>query len=231
MPRFAYIIGFVLVAVALMIVGVVSLLPARSECKALPPDKVCEMNLSDISHAIKDYQGIHGSVTATVEYCGNQQSWRTMVAQRMALASGIEKDFLFHFDEPWESAYNQEVVKESVIKFRFACPADRQNVESSDVSYVMLVRSSDPQERHLSTSSSLPKRAVLIVESANSGIALAQPRDILWEDLWIGDSPFGPGKLHSMHRDIVKAIRVDGTVIDIPKTLSKDEVKAILSGE
>jgi hypothetical protein len=71
---------------------------------------------------------------------------------------------------------------------------------------------------------------VVIVESLDSGIEFAEPRDLLWDDLWKGPSPFGPGKLNSPHPDVVKALRVDGKVIDIPKRLSKEETRKLLMG-
>jgi hypothetical protein len=72
--------------------------------------------------------------------------------------------------------------------------------------------------------------AVIIVESAYCCVKWAEPRDLLWEDLWKDDSPFGKGKLNSVHPGVVKALRADGTVIDIPKDIGKTELELLLNG-
>ncbi|MHC4178217.1 MAG: hypothetical protein ACYSWU_11965 [Planctomycetota bacterium] len=76
----------------------------------------------------------------------------------------------------------------------------------------------------------MPPDAVLIVECAKSGIKHAEPRDLHWETLWEGDSPFGKGKLNSFHPNVVKALRVDGKVIDISKNISKERLRELLMG-
>lgn len=77
----------------------------------------------------------------------------------------------------------------------------------------------------------LPPNAVVIVESANCEIGIAEPRDISWDSLWEGRSPYGKGKLNSMHPEVVKGIRVDGTIIDIPKRLDREDLKMFLNGK
>jgi hypothetical protein len=76
----------------------------------------------------------------------------------------------------------------------------------------------------------LPSDAVIVVESAQCGVRWAEPRDLPWDELWKGDSPFGKGKLNSLHPDVVKALQADGKVIDIPKTIGKDELRGLLNG-
>ena len=72
--------------------------------------------------------------------------------------------------------------------------------------------------------------AVLIVESADCGVEFAEPRDLHWEDLWTGDSPFGKGKLNSHHPNVVNALRADGRVIEIPKDISTGDLRKLLLG-
>ncbi len=99
-------------------------------------------------------------------------------------------------------------------------------MDYSFTTYLMLVRPADEDGK----TQTLSPDAVLVVESANCGIGIAEPSDLRWETLWEGDSPFGKGKLNSMHPDVVKALRVDGEVIDIPKKIGKTELRKLLNG-
>ena len=44
------------------------------------------------------------------------------------------------------------------------------------------------------------------------------------------DSPFGVGRLNSRHAKVVKALRADGKVIDIPKDIAKADLRKLLLG-
>ena len=53
---------------------------------------------------------------------------------------------------------------------------------------------------------SLPDEAVLIVESEGCHTQYGEPKDLDLEDLFKGPSPFGIGKLNSLHPGVVKAL-------------------------
>jgi len=135
--------------------------------------------------------------------------------------------------ESWDSPHNLGALPEFGTQIHFSCPAEvrRGPAPFPFTSYLMLVRSpASSAEKRSAPASSLPPDAVLIVESADCGIKFAEPRDLPWETLWEGASPFGKGKLNSFHPRVVKALRGDGKVIDIPKSIDKQDLQKLLMG-
>jgi hypothetical protein len=145
--------------------------------------------------------------------------------------SDIEKTIDYRFDEPWDSDHNRTCVLTSTLPSYYTCPLESNLAEYPFATYVMLVRPVLPSaEGNVAPGSPLPEDAVIVVESANCAIECGEPRDLDWNILWQGDSPFGLGKLNSFHTGIVKAIRLDGKVIDIPKDISNAELRQLLNG-
>jgi len=153
----------------------------------------------------------------------------------------------YHYNEPWSSPKNQQWAKNNpgleIVWMRFICPteieydqqiglcpnADRaiklgQNPFAAHyITYLMLV--------HPDSSLPLPDDAVIVVESLGCGVRFQEPKDISLDDLLKEDSPFGLGKLNSLHPNVVKALRVDGEVIDIPKNITKEDLRKLLQGK
>jgi hypothetical protein len=192
------------------------------ESPEIPPDKGCEYHLRDIGTAIAKYHRIHKDLPAVVlGPDGLQHSWRALIAPYI-LERYWEIDY--RINESWDSPHNRKTLSNFNLQYSFCCASDRHgSYPYPYTSYLMLVR---PAKMY-----PLPSDAILIVESAKSGIKYAEPRDLLWEDLWKGDSPFGIGKLYSLHPKVVKALRVDGKVIDIPKDIDNDSLRKLLQGE
>ncbi len=196
------------------------------------PEEGCERRLRQIGFAITQYEQTHGRVLAAFVAGPNDtmHSWRAVVTPHLMQ---FPEKFEYRMDEPWDSAHNRDTLPDAYLEFSFACRAEtRQSEESFPfTSYLMLVR---PSKASLGSEgeamAELPPDAVLVVESAGCGIKYFEPRDLPWEDLWVGDSPFGEGKLNSFHPRVVKAVRVDGKVIDIPKNISREALKKLLSG-
>jgi hypothetical protein len=95
----------------------------------------------------------------------------------------------------------------------------------------MLVRpDSAALDKNSGDAAPLPDDAVLIVESVGCRIEYGEPRDLRIEALFEGDSAFGVGKLNSLHPRVVRALRVDGKVIDIPKNISREDLRKLLEG-
>jgi hypothetical protein len=108
----------------------------------------------------------------------------------------------------------------------FYCPREFPGMSYPFTSYLWLVRPNLAD----GSKKSLPGDAALIVESANCKIPIAAPRDLSWESLWEGDSPFGEGKLNSTHPLAVTALRADGQVIHIHKDMRNEDLRALLEG-
>jgi len=194
------------------------------------PERSCELHLGLLRRAICEYREKHGDLPRmTVGPNGDTHSWRVLVGLAHVDMTHYTREY--HFDSPWHDAENVETLYACAISPFLSCPTEKQGLEVTHATYLLLVR---PHMRDADANQDvahgLPADAVLIVESIHSGIGFGEPRDLDWDDLWEDDSPFGPGKLHSLHPGVVKAMRVDGKIIDISKRLDKDEVRRLLSG-
>jgi hypothetical protein len=221
-------VGLLLVGTAIVLGG--------SGCdrriREAPPDQVCGEQLKDIGKAIVEYRKEHGDLPHVVPGPGGlQHSWRTLLTPSLIARCDFGNTLDYRFTEPWDSPHNRDALRNCLVWNMYICPLESREWGYPSISYVMLVRPAvkDAKTGRL-VDPPLPGDAVLIVESAHCGIKHFEPKDLDWDTLWKGDSPFGPGKLNSLHRDVVKAVRVDGKVIDIPKTINKDKLRKLLSG-
>jgi hypothetical protein len=138
--------------------------------------------------------------------------------------------FDYRPDEPWDSAHNYSLFADWV-GCQFTCPLEANRFDYPFASYLMLVRASlTASGKRVPSETLLPDDAVLIVESAGCHIQYGEPKDIDIEYLFTGESSFGVGKLNSFHPNVVRALRVDGKVIDIPKDISKEALRKLLDG-
>jgi len=175
------------------------------------------------SAALKKRNGIGSDL----DFC--QSCWRAVIAPYVFPEQGVTS---YRLDQSWQSENNRKGLLSFLVFSVHRCPLDPTPVgHPFFTSYLMLVRSPvKDSETGAMKAPTLATDAVLIVESVDCGVQFAEPRDLSWDDLWKGDSPFGKGKLNSFHPKVVKALRVDGKVIDIPKDISKEELRKLLNG-
>lgn len=197
--------------------------------KESSPEDSCERNLQLVAKGIAGYRNAHGDLPQfLVGAKGDKHSWRTLVIPYIFPERSATS---YHFDQPWDSSDNRKALWPGFLElFVHRCPLD-PSPGPSLTSYLMLVRApvKDSETGEMKTPP-LASDAVLVVESVDSGVQFAEPRDLPWDDLWKGDSPFGKGKLNSLHPKVVKALRVDGKVIDIPKDITKEDLRKLLAG-
>lgn len=204
------------------------LLPARRGGRSVGPDESCERRLEDIHSGLIRYRAEHPDCPPyVVGPQGDPHSWRIVVAQYIMEEQADHRFQGYRFEEPWDSPHNQEVVRWSPLLVILRCIVEEGfRRDYPFASYLMLVR---PEAER--AAQSLSPKAVIVVESAQCRIEYAEPRDIAWASLWEGPSPFGLGKLHSLHPTIVRALCNDGTIIEIPKDLDADRLKLLLEGK
>lgn len=213
----------------IVIASVASGCPASSSRPEMPPEAFCEHRLATLQAAMARYRAESGRLPDNVtSAAGFEHSWRAVLAPYLVEGERFPLDY--RFDEPWDSSQNRRALR-SRVSFRYTCPVEGPQFDYPFVSYVMLVRGGprDADERRR-FATALPDDAVLLVESAGCQIECGEPRDIDIESLFNSDSAFGVGKLNSPHPGVVKALRVDGTVIDIRKDISKEDLRMLLSG-
>lgn len=193
------------------------------------PEATCEHRLQSVGAALRQYRQEHGVLPPSefVDSGGYSHSWRILVLPYcLAGTSGEESMRGYGFDQPWNSPNNLSWARESCNGSLFHCRADGKSADDLRTSYLMLVRPDRDDGRY----DILPEDAVVVVECAGCEVNWLEPKDIELEELFEAPSPFGIGRLNSNHSDVVKAIRVDGTVVDIPKNATKAEVRALLDG-
>jgi hypothetical protein len=194
------------------------------------PETSCQWNLGYLGKGIAGYRSVHGELPQVfVGPEGYKHSWRTLVVPYVFPEQSATT---YHFDQPWDSQNNREALSRFLDFSVHRCPLDPSPAgHPFFTSYLMLVR---PPVKDSATgemrAAILATDAVLVVESVDCGVQFAEPRDLPWEDLWKDDSPFGKGKLNSLHPRVVKALRADGKVIDIPKDITKEGLRKLLTG-
>jgi len=196
------------------------------------PDRFCAIKLEQIGRAVAEYRSEHGDLPqATLDPGGFRRSWRVVLAPYLLAHSLHPGNIDYKEAERWDSPHNRVAFENSFLMGCFTCPLESRHGHYPFTSYIMLVRPGAHSEGAAKAPPpSLPGEAVLIVESAHCDIKYAEPKDLDWDALWQGGSPFGPGKLNSLHPKIVRAVRVDGVVIEIPKTIGRDALRDLLDG-
>jgi hypothetical protein len=216
---------------AVAVVGVLYYLlhPVSCGVAEMPPDGECDRRLDVIAQAIACYRNEEGPLPQVLaEPNGLNRSWRTLLAPY--LSKGRSHNFDYRSDEPWNSPHNRLQFR-TWVPCRYTCPLEANSADYPFASYVMLKRmKSSEREKDVRKDTQLADDAVLIVESADCQIEPGEPRDVDIESLFKGDSPFGIGRLNSLHPKVVKAMRTDGRVIDIPKDISKEDLRKLLQG-
>lgn len=208
-------------------VGIMAFLPVASSSREIPHDEVCRRWLVNLGVAIAEYRDDTDRLPHDIKGpAGFQESWRLRLVPYNQQMRELAEELDYRREEPWDSPHNLQEA-ELACRGLYACWVEWPREERPFATYLMLIR---PDRQGPNVAMSLPDDAVLVVESAGCGIGCFEPRDLRWGDLWKGDSPFGIGKLHSRHPDYVRALRVDGEVIDIPKDIDNESLRKLLNG-
>lgn len=217
------------------LVALVGLLAGcRAGAKALPPNQVCSRQLERLGVAINVYRREKGCLPENISGAtGFMHSWRTQILPYLPGPLEGSRFLAYRLEESWNSANNLKWISLR-LPLRFSCPLEYQTWKPGCLytSYPMLLRrNAGHLNRTTPTPTALPDGAVIIVESVGCKIGFGEARDIDIESLFKGDSPFGVGKLNSFHEGFVRALRLDGKVIKIPKDISKEDLRRLLDGE
>lgn len=195
-----------------------------------PEDVACERRLKRIWNLIDKYRAVNGRWPQDfTSPDGHTHSWRVLIAPYRVAHSNPADVFSsigYNFSEPWDSEHNIAAIHRLPLWGSLVCTSESRNASYPNTSYLMLKR----PEMSSEVLNTLPSDAVIVVESVNCGVGWGEPRDLTWNDLFEGESPFGERKLNSLHRGVVKALRADGKVIDIPKNIDKRKLEQLLMG-
>jgi type II secretory pathway pseudopilin PulG len=149
-------------------------------------------------------------------------SWRVQLLPYMEAGAQFQ---LYHLDEPWNSPGNLQAL--TVIPPQFINPMDEPAAEqgANSVGYVAVAGPGflfdGPTPHKPSEIRDGLSQTIMVVEVAQSGIALAEPRDLTWDEF------LANFKARNVGRNIwVNAVFADGTVRKISYDTSPDKLRA-----
>jgi prepilin-type processing-associated H-X9-DG protein len=228
------VITFCVAALALLGVIVVAttriVRPALSQIRQSAVVSDCEENLQRITMALLAYEAANGHFPPayTVDSAGQpMHSWRVMILPYM----GPEEQQLYqmyNLAEPWDGPQNLQLVNQMPDVFRCADDTESMPGETSYLAVVgqgMVFTGKDSTK--LADIQDGAGQTMMVVESAGSGIAWTQPRDVDAVMLTYGINSDRRGSLRAGHRHLANVAMVDGSVHRLPLEVSSNELRAM----
>jgi hypothetical protein len=189
--------------------------------KLIPEEKTCVLNMKALIMALNNYHDQY-TIFPFQESLENFDTWNNNWRLR------IEQFFREKNSKQayWNPSFQPPLLIDNqyVAPFFFTCPLDHNSSKSKGTtSYLLLI--------HDQKYTSLPNEAVIIVESAQSGIHWNSPENTTINELKFAYSPFGYRKLNSLHKkNGVRCIRKDFKIISISYNTDREIVIKILQG-
>ncbi len=194
----------------------------------------CQNNLKQIGLALQAYHSQYGSFPPAFVTDANGKplySWRVLILpflDRSDLANQIRRD------EAWDGANNAKLTRTTLPVF--TCPTDPQFKESSPdfTSYLAVVGPhtawSGATPRKLSDFEN-PGNTILVVESANSGIHWAAPRDLNIGQIPLAINPPGRSGISCEHPGGANVLYADGHVRFLDDSTDRNKLAEMLDIE
>ncbi len=190
--------------------------------------RTCSANLRQIGKALLRYDQEHGSLPPAVVTDAQGTplySWRVLILPYL----GAKEQALyrqFQLDQPWNSPANSRLLKQMPAVFH--CPGD-DAANADETSYVVIAGPSTPfpagRQFSLNQIRDGAYATILVVETANTGIAWTEPRDLNDKQL-----SFQIGlDIGGNHEGGMNALFADGNVRFLPDSLSSEEVAELVT--
>lgn len=216
------------------------LLPAIEFAREAARQMQCMNNLKQIGLALQVYNSCHGRFppTCTFDKVGHpMHSWRLLILPFIECSPIYD---YYDFREPWDSAKNRRCLGDRI--YAYTCPDDETaHAEGSTIaSYLAVVgraatQPSDDNSNH--GNHSPPKQTdgtFLLVETTNSGIQWAEPKDIALDNIpsieaLATKGPHAHNNGYFYHETPgVNAMLVDGNVMfPLPCNVADDVLKSL----
>ena len=188
----------------------------------------CTKNIINIFCALASYESQHGGFPPAGS---TENDGRLGMSWRVAILPQLDRTDLFQqYDrkQPWNGSENRTVADAAICDYH--CPSESKGPESRETSYVMLVGKGtvgglpekDRNSHYVHTHSGLTS-TLLVVESRESGIHWAEPRD-LTVDEFLARLKNGKGLNHSGG---FFAVFCDGHVEFIRVTIPPNVLRAL----
>ena len=213
-----------LILVAMVIIGLAALfacggmffLRSSGPLYRIPPGPTnaqCSNNLKQIGLAMHNYHDVNDCFPPA--YVADEDG-KPMYSWRVLLLPYLEETYLyeqFNLDEPWDSENNRAL--RNMMPGMFICPEDVDN-DGSQTSYVMIVGpktfADGPTGRKMDDITDGMFNTIMIVETTDSGINWAEPRDLDAESITYGLNDGSAEGIRSNHADGCKILLGDGSV-------------------
>ncbi len=202
-----------ILASVLFVLAVYVFLTPQVGSRPVSSRAICKFNLIEIGHALSLYQENNGALPPafTVDNQGKRlHSWRSLIAREMG------RDDLFaaiDFSKPWNDPANSRFL--SMHYNAYTCP---RNTQLAKTSYVAVVGPNTAWPGSVGRKLSAirnPRKTILLIELADSGIPWSEPRDLTVEDLAAADDPSAKPLVLSHHHH-ANALFADGHVDALP---------------
>ena len=205
--------ALLLVGVAVIGILIALLLPAVQSAREAARTMHCSNNLKQISLALLSYESTYGCFPPA---CITDDNGRPMHSWRVLILPFMEQQALYEqydFDQPWDSL-NNRMVTNRVLRC-YHCPSVPQT-PGTETNYVMIV---GPETVAFENSAVAmteivdgTSNTIMVIETADSGIQWAEPRDLSADDLSLRINDGSGEGIGSHHHGGVNASFCDGSV-------------------
>ncbi len=202
------------------------------ESQGVPTRAICINNLKQIGLALHDYHDKYGHFPDASTHDDNGKpllSWRVEILPTLeygALYDMVKKD------EPWNSPHNAKVLNQRLPEL--TCPVDN-NENDLSTSYIAIIGPGTAWHEDGPVSlSDLPdsgSHTVMVVESVDSGVHWAEPRDLTVEQALEGMKTGKGLHVSSNHSSVINILFADGSVRSVPKKFLISTWEKILAGK
>ena len=206
------------------------LLPAVGAAREAARRVQCQNNLKQISLALLNYESTYGCFPPA---CITDDNGRPMHSWRVLILPYLEREDLYRqydFDEPWDSPKNR-MVTDAVISL-YHCPSVPQT-PGTETNYVMIV---GPETVAFENSAvgmteivDGLSNTIMLVETADSGIGWAEPRDLSADDLSMQINDGSGEGIRSYHPGGVNASFCDGSVHFLSDSLDREALRRMIN--
>jgi hypothetical protein len=230
-PKDAIADVMILIAIGIICPGL--LLSAISSPRGAIMRAACMNNLKQIGLALHNYHDTNNNFPPA-NVC--DKNGKALFSWRVEILPMLDNDSLYNAlnkDEPWNSPNNIKQLNRTIPLYK--CPSGgSENVDFS-TNYIAIIGPGTAwREDGLVKLTDLPdggSHTVMALESINSGVHWAEPRDLTVEEAIEGLKTGKGLRISTAHPSVIQVLLADGAVRSIPAQMSISVWEKLLAGE
>lgn len=222
---------FWLGSIAVILILVALLLPARRTSREAARRMQCSNHLKQIGQALQNYHDDFGTFPPAyiADSAGKPiHSWRILILPYLEQKALYER---YRFDEPWNGPNNSKLHGETMRVYCCSSRSRRQTM--TDTSYVAVIdpKTAWPGQKSASLKNFTDGTAdtILVTEMADSGIHWMEPRDLKMTEIPMEVNPRGKSGISSEHPNVALAVFADGHTAAIQKNTPSEIVERLFT--